>query len=172
MRAYEPSDAEAILAINAECVPEVGTMDEDKLAYFAQTAGFFAVVTAEDNDADVLGFLIGLDEELVEEIKQAIPFGVTHPLLRTHPETGRKSLYLNPIRIEALVGLGEAEALALLDELLTHATQERFQYRHKWRVGDLVLWDNRCLLHKANGDYDHAQTRYLYRVMLQGDQPR
>ncbi len=109
---------------------------------------------------------------LPEKSQATVPQSVTHPLVRTHPETGRKSLYLNPIRIEALIGLGEAEALALLDELLTHATQERFQYRHKWRVGDLVLWDNRCLLHKANGDYDHAQTRYLYRVMLQGDQPR
>jgi len=49
--------------------------------------------------------------------------------------------------------------------------QEKYQYRHKWRKGDLVLWDNRCLLHKANGDYDHSQTRYLYRVMLKGDRP-
>lgn len=109
---------------------------------------------------------------LPDTSRAKVPESVTHPLVRTHPETGRKSLYLNPIRIEALVGLSEAEALTLLDELLAHATEERFQYRHKWRVGDLVLWDNRCLLHKANGDYDHAQTRYLYRVMLQGDQPR
>jgi len=96
---------------------------------------------------------------------------VTHPLVRTHPETGRKALYLNPIRIESLVGLEQDEALALLDQLLKHATQEKYQYHHKWRLGDLVLWDNRCLLHKANGDYDHAQERYLYRVMLQGDRP-
>lgn len=97
---------------------------------------------------------------------------VTHPLVRTHPETGRKALYLNPIRIESLVGVEQDEALELLAQLLTHATEERFQYRHKWRRGDLVLWDNRCLLHKANGDYDHSQERYLYRVMLKGDKPR
>lgn len=96
---------------------------------------------------------------------------VTHPLVRTHPETGRKALYLNPIRIESIPGMAEADALDLLNELLLHATQEQFEYRHAWRVGDLVLWDNRCLLHKANGDYDHAETRYLYRVMLEGDQP-
>jgi taurine dioxygenase len=65
----------------------------------------------------------------------------------------------------------ESEALGLLDELLAHATQEKYQYRHKWQPGDLVIWDNRCLLHKANGDYDHSQTRYLYRVMLRGDTP-
>ena len=65
-----------------------------------------------------------------------------------------------------------SEALPLLDSLLEHSTQEAFQYRHEWRPGDLVLWDNRCLLHKANGDYDMEQTRYLYRLMLQGDMPR
>lgn len=96
---------------------------------------------------------------------------VTHPLVRTHPETGRKALYLNPIRIEAIPGMAETDALDLLNELLLHATQEQFQYRHAWRIGDLVLWDNRCLLHKANDDYDHAEMRYLYRVMLQGDRP-
>jgi taurine dioxygenase len=61
--------------------------------------------------------------------------------------------------------------LPLLDELLAHATAPRFQYRHKWEPGDLVLWDNRCLLHKANGDYDMNEVRYLYRVMLTGDIP-
>ena len=69
-------------------------------------------------------------------------------------------------------GMAEADALDLLNGLLSHATEERFQYRHKWQPGDLVMWDNRCVLHKANGDYDHeTQTRYLYRVMLQGDRP-
>lgn len=100
-----------------------------------------------------------------------VPKTVTHPLVRTHPETGRKSLYLNPIRIEGIVGMAAGEALDLLEDLIGHATQEQFQYRHKWKTGDLVLWDNRCLLHKANGDYDHAQLRYLYRVMLRGDRP-
>lgn len=104
--------------------------------------------------------------------KERVPNAVLHPIVRTHPETGRKSVYINPIRIEGILGLDHREALPLLDDLLEHATQERFQYRHRWHPGDLVLWDNRCLLHKANGDYDMNQTRYLYRVMLQGDVPR
>ena len=109
---------------------------------------------------------------LTGEAKEKVPDAVYHPIVRTHPESGRKSIYINPIRIEAIDGMEEADALDLLNELLLHATQERFQYRHKWRTGDLVMWDNRCLLHKANGDYDHdTQTRYLYRVMLQGDRP-
>ncbi|MGI9421702.1 MAG: TauD/TfdA dioxygenase family protein [Hyphomicrobiaceae bacterium] len=101
-----------------------------------------------------------------------VPKAVFHPLVRTHPENDRKALYINPIRIEEISDMEESEALDLLDSLLKHSTQEKYQYRHRWRVGDLVMWDNRCLLHKANGDYDHSQTRYLYRVMLRGDQPR
>lgn len=104
--------------------------------------------------------------------KERVPNAAIHPLVRTHPESGARSIYINPIRIEGVLGLDHKEALPLLDELLDHATAERFQYRHAWQSGDLVMWDNRCLLHKANGDYDMAQTRYLYRVMLQGDVPR
>lgn len=104
--------------------------------------------------------------------KERVPNAVLHPIVRTHPENNRKSIYINPIRIEGIVGLDHKEAVPLLDDLLEHATAERFQYRHRWQPGDLVIWDNRCLLHKANGDYDMDQTRYLYRVMLQGDVPR
>ena len=109
---------------------------------------------------------------LGDEAKKRLPPAVYHPIVRTHPENGRKAIYINPIRIETIAGMKETDAQLLLRELLQHAIQERFQYRHKWKQGDLVMWDNRCLLHKANGDYDHeTQTRYLYRVMLQGDKP-
>jgi taurine dioxygenase len=110
--------------------------------------------------------------DLASEDRAAIPDGVTHPLVRTHPENGRKALYLNPIRIESILGMEEADALALLDELLAHATRPEFEYRHRWRPGDVVMWDDRSLLHKANPDYDMSERRYLYRVMLQGDEPR
>jgi len=109
---------------------------------------------------------------LGDEAKKRLPQAVYHPIVRTHPESGRRAIYINPIRIETIVGMKETDAQLLLYELLQHAIQERFQYRHKWKQGDLVMWDNRCLLHKANGDYDHeTQSRYLYRVMLQGDKP-
>jgi taurine dioxygenase len=109
--------------------------------------------------------------ELSEEGRGRVPDAVVHPIVRTHPESGRKAIYINPIRTEGIVGMPEAEALALLADLLEHATQPKYQYRHRWRPGDLVMWDNRSLLHKANGDYDMNQLRYLYRVMLQGDVP-
>jgi taurine dioxygenase len=108
---------------------------------------------------------------LSDTARAAVPDAVLHPLVRTHPESGRKSIYLNPIRIEGIVGMEERDALALLDDLLTHATQPQYEYRHQWRQGDMVMWDNRCLLHKANGDYDMSQVRYLYRIMLKGDAP-
>ena len=99
---------------------------------------------------------------LSEESQKDVLGSVVHPLVRTHPETGRKALYINPIRIEAIEGLPEPEALTLLAELLVHATQEKYQYRHKWRLGDLVMWDNRCLLHRAIG-YDMATHRRVLR---------
>jgi len=108
---------------------------------------------------------------LSDAARQKVPDAVIHPLVRTHPESGRKAIYLNPIRIDGIVGMEEREALTLLDELLAHATQPQCEYRHRWRQGDLVMWDNRCLLHKANGDYDMGQVRYLHRIMLKGDVP-
>jgi len=108
---------------------------------------------------------------LSEEGRDRVPDAVVHPIVRTHPESGRKAIYINPIRIDAIVGMPEAEALSLLADLLEHATQLRYQYRHRWHAGDLVMWDNRSLLHKANSDYDMSQLRYLYRVMLKGDVP-
>jgi alpha-ketoglutarate-dependent taurine dioxygenase len=109
--------------------------------------------------------------ELSPENGSQIPNAVTHPVVRTHPESGRKAIYINPIRTEGIVGMPETEALDLLTHLLEHATRPQYEYSHQWRPGDLVIWDNRSLLHKANGDYDMGQLRYLYRVMLQGDVP-
>jgi taurine dioxygenase len=109
--------------------------------------------------------------ELSPESRSNVPDAIAHPLVRTHPESGRKALYINPIRTEGIVGIPEAAALTLLADLLEHATQPQYQYRHEWRPNDPVMWDNRSLLHKANGDYDMTQLRYLYRIMLQGDAP-
>lgn len=108
---------------------------------------------------------------LPNEKRKSIADSVIHPLVRIHPDTGRKALYINPIRIEEIIGLDESEALPLLDELLAHATQPQFEYRHKWKAGDVVIWDNRCLMHKANGDYPVNEVRYLYRLMLKGETP-
>ena len=96
---------------------------------------------------------------------------VDHPLIRTHPKSGRQSLYINPNRIDHILGWNEADSDALLDALYEFAFQPRFQYRHKWLPGDVVIWDNRCLMHRANDQYDVNQLRVMHRIMLEGEAP-
>ncbi len=96
---------------------------------------------------------------------------VDHPIVRTHPETGRKALYLNPNRMEQVVGMERAESDRLLDALIAHATEPRFQYRHKWSPGDILIWDNRCTMHKANADYPEGSRREMHRIILEGTRP-
>jgi taurine dioxygenase len=106
---------------------------------------------------------------LAEQSSKALPPPGIHPIVRLHPENGRKALYLNPVRIESIVGMPDDEALALVNELMAHATQKKYEYRHKWRYGDMVIWDNRSVMHQANGDYDMSETRHLYRLMVVGE---
>jgi len=108
---------------------------------------------------------------LNEESRRNLPPPGIHPLVRTHPENGRKALFLNPVRIESIVGMDDTEALKLIGELMQHATQKKYEYRHKWCHGDWVMWDNRSVMHQANPDYDMRERRYLYRLMLQGEVP-
>ena len=108
---------------------------------------------------------------LTEESRQKLPPPGIHPLVRTHPENGRKALFLNPVRMESIVGMDDQAALALIDDLMRHATQKKYEYRHKWRHGDWVLWDNRSVMHQANPDSDMNERRYLYRLMLKGEAP-
>jgi len=108
---------------------------------------------------------------LTEESRRELPPPGIHPLVRTHPENRRKALFLNPVRMESIVGMDDQPALALIDDLMRHATQNKYEYRHKWRHGDWVLWDNRSVMHQANPDYDMNERRYLYRLMLKGEVP-
>jgi taurine dioxygenase len=97
-----------------------------------------------------------------------VPPPALHPLVRTHPDNGRKFLYLNPVRMEAIVGMPDGEAQALIAELMAHATQKKFEYRHQWIMGDMVIWDNRSVMHQANADYDMKEVRHLHRIMIKG----
>lgn len=97
--------------------------------------------------------------------------GVAHPLIRTHPENGRKSIYLNPLRVRRFRGMTPERCADLIERLVRHATRPEFVYTHRWRRGDMVIWDNRCCIHKANTDYDFQELRLLYRIILAGDRP-
>ena len=100
------------------------------------------------------------------------PEGVLQPLIRTNPENGKKALYFHPVKTENIVGMTAAETQALLDELLKHAVRDEFVYTHPWRKGDVLLWDNRAALHRANFDYDPDEYRLLYRVLVRGEVPQ
>lgn len=90
------------------------------------------------------------------------------PLVIRHPESGRLALYINTGRMEGIAGMEDGAAFKLIDELYAHATQPKYEYRHAWRAGDMVIWDNRSVMHQANADYDPRQYRFLYRIMLKG----
>jgi len=103
--------------------------------------------------------------EVSEAERQALPHAL-QPLVLVHPETGRKALYLNTAHMERIEGMEDEEAFSLINQLMAHATQPKYEYRHKWRLGDVVMWDNRSVMHQANADY--TEPRFLYRLMLQG----
>ena len=96
---------------------------------------------------------------------------VEHSLVRTHPETGRKALYLNPNRLDRIVGLERAESDALLDELAEEARQPRHHFGHVWKKGDIVIWDNRATMHRVVIDYPEGEPRIMQRVLIEGEKP-
>jgi alpha-ketoglutarate-dependent taurine dioxygenase len=95
---------------------------------------------------------------------------VEHPVVRVHPETGRRSLFVNPGFVSHIVGVSDAESRHLLDLFYAHITKPEHVVRHRWRVGDVVMWDNRATAHYANRDYGDAR-RIMHRVTLRGDEP-
>ena len=95
---------------------------------------------------------------------------VVHPVVRVHPANGRKALFVNEGFITHIVGLVEDESAALLAELFRHSTDDRFIHRHRWQPFDLVMWDNRSILHLATGRPPHLR-RTLYRTTMRGDEP-
>ena len=89
-----------------------------------------------------------------------------HPLFRTHPETGRKVLYFDPVKVLRIEGFDPAESDELIEELTGQMVQPGADYRHKWSKGDIVIWDNRCSFHKATGDYPPEEDRIHWRVSI------
>jgi len=95
---------------------------------------------------------------------------VSHPMVRTHPETGRKGLYISH-HISRIEGMAPEAAKALLEELMSHATEPRFVFRNTWQTSDVVMWDNRCTMHCAT-EYDASEERrVIHRTVVKGDVP-
>jgi taurine dioxygenase len=112
----------------------------------------------------------GVRENLTEEQKKRIP-DVAHPIIRTHPFTGRKCLYISAGMNTGIVGMPQDEADALLQELFAHVIKAEFLYRHSWKVGDLVIWDNCSAQHRAISDYALPLRRRMHRTTVIGSAP-
>ena len=108
--------------------------------------------------------------ELSEDIRRDNP-DVIHPLIRTHPADGRKALWPSTGTVTEVSGRPGPAGLALIDELVEFMTADRFVYRHKWRVGDVLMWDNRCTLHTGTLYDDSRYFRTMHRLWVKGDRP-
>jgi taurine dioxygenase len=102
-------------------------------------------------------------------IREGVPH-YAHPVVRTHPDTGRKALFVNRLMTDHILDMPREESDELLAFLFDHQEQRRFVYEHVWSVGDLLLWDNRCSLH-ARTDFDPRERRLLRRVAIRGEKP-
>jgi alpha-ketoglutarate-dependent taurine dioxygenase len=149
-----------------ELPPEGGDTD------FANTAMAYAALSGDMKDR-ITGLRVVFQWEAGRRpgyYANELP-PVDHPLVRTHSDTGAPALYLGNHAMNIL-GMPEAEGTALLDELLRHVTQPRFTYTHRWRIGDLIMWDNRCLLHRAVANYEMTKyRRIMHRNVVKGSVP-
>jgi taurine dioxygenase len=108
--------------------------------------------------------------ELSDQLKAENP-DVYHPLVRTHPADGRKALWPSTGTVIEVMGMPNPQGLELVQDLVDFITQDRFVFRHKWRVGDLLMWDNRCTLHTGTLYDDTRYIREMHRLWVRGDKP-
>ena len=158
--------------LKSYAVPEVGgdTLFANMvLAYDTLSAGLKQMI------ADLHGIHLSGTRKLAnattgivraEEQKRINP-PVAQPVVRTHPETGRKALYIGE-KVKRFDGMTEEESAPLVDYLVRHATRPEFVYRHPWRKNDILAWDNRCVMHQALGDFDETQLRHMERTTVLG----
>jgi taurine dioxygenase len=121
-----------------------------------------------------LHFMATRDFNRMEDPSEALKADnpdVYHPLVRTHPSDGRKALFVSTGTVKGVVGMPNPEGLALMDELIEFATQDEFVFRHKWREGDVLMWDNRCTLHTGTLYDDTKYFRVMHRLWVKGDKP-
>ena len=109
-----------------------------------------------------------VSEDTRDALKQAPQ---RHPFIRTHPDTGKKAIYVHPGKLDRFVGMDHDDSIRFCNALLDRVLTPDVTYRHKWRRGDMVIWDNRAVLHVAHRDYDHTEGRIMYRALLEGEVP-
>jgi taurine dioxygenase len=124
------------------------------------------VVHSHEN---ILTFVDGLKQIAGQKYEHLPP--VTHPLVRRHPVTGRPSLFISPHTMEGIVGMDPIESERLLDALTAFAIQDHFVYRHEWERDDVIMWDNRCLMHAVMPYDADRERRIMHRTTIVGDGP-
>ncbi|MGI9411918.1 MAG: TauD/TfdA dioxygenase family protein [Hyphomicrobiaceae bacterium] len=143
-----------------DALPKATRDHIDDLSAEFSLANRHAKLVADGDDGAVLS----------EQHEQKVP-PVVHKVVRTHPVTGRRSIYVNEGQTAKILGLPEDEGRDLLRQLLAHVTKDEFVYRHNWRVGDLLMWDNIPTQHLAISDYALPQRRLMHRTTLKGTAP-
>lgn len=126
--------------------------------------GAFSACCVQLNDELKLGDVVRRRNDALAMEEQL------HPIIRTHPETGRKAVFVSRVHVQRIEGMAEAESTRILDDLAEFVVAPRFTMRLKWRPGTLVIWDNRCVQHYAINDYPNVR-REVHRVVLKGDRP-
>ena len=121
-------------------------------------------------EEQVRGARVVQEHVLTDEHLRQVP-DAEAPIVRTHPVTGRKGLFINEAHTSHIVGLPKQEGDALLKQICGHIIKPEFRYEHHWRTGDLLMWDNVAVQHKANFDYDLPLRRLMYRTTVQGSAP-
>jgi len=106
--------------------------------------------------------LYGDDKGVTEKVYAELP----RPAVMRHPVTGQRILFVNPMHVHGFAGMERDEAWGLIEELAHHATQERFIYYHSWRVGDVLMWDERATMHRGAGDYRPEERRVMLRTIV------
>jgi taurine dioxygenase len=163
---YLPRPAVGSLLFSVAIPPEGGA------TYFADMCGAYDALPShlkskiEGRQAvqSYDNFNTGHTIKTKDAIKKKTP-DVTHPIVRVHPITGRPALYVCPGMTTLIVGLDEDENRAVLDELFTFSTQPEFIYRHDWQIGDAILWDNACTMHRRDG-FDDKYDRLMKRTTI------
>ncbi len=129
-------------------------------------ANGYAAYEALDRDLQSrIGGLHAVHRHPIDKLNTPEP--TLHPVVRTHPETGRKVIYVSPHLTSYIADMDREEGQALLDELIAHATHSRFIWQHTWQVGDLVMWDNRCTMHRRK-TFDNRKRRVMWRTQMFG----
>jgi taurine dioxygenase len=138
---------------------------------------YLAYDTLSEKMKEIINDLWGIHDMTVAKASQGRDLSevrkrnppVAQPVVRVHPETGRKAIYVSEMTTTGIVGMSDEEARPILEYLFRHSVRPEFTYRHRWQVHDMIAWDNRCAMHLALDDYDINVPRKLYRTTLLGE---